>query len=277
MGGILIKNDNIAFLVNKYNENKLSHVFLVETDDKNLALEDIKSLVKIMNCPSKYDDNCSSCNICNLIKEDLLPTLKIIYPDGQAIKKSQMEELKSEFSCIPVISKYNVYIINDAEKFNASSANTILKFLEEPEDKIIGFLITNSKENVINTIKSRCEIIKAYYKNSSSVVIDQELKTLATQYIYNLEIERKKSIVYNKKIVDLKYEKDKYIILFKYILDIYIGLLNGNYRDDLLKDIKLNNLEIIKRINLVNETIDKLNYNVNINLLLDNFVLEMED
>jgi DNA polymerase-3 subunit delta' len=150
--GILIKNSNIAFLEKKFYENKLSHVFLIETDDKVLALEDIKALVKIMNCPSKYDENCSSCNICNLIKEDLLPTFKIIYPDGQAIKKSQMEELKNAFSCIPVISKYNVYVINDAEKFNASSANTMLKFIEEPEDKIIGFLITNNKENVINTI-----------------------------------------------------------------------------------------------------------------------------
>jgi DNA polymerase III delta prime subunit len=273
----LIKNSNIAFLEKKFYENKLSHVFLIETDDKILALEDIKVLVKIMNCPSKYDDNCCSCNICNLIKEDLLPTIKIIYPDGQAIKKSQMEELKNAFSCIPVISKYNVYVINDAEKFNASSANTMLKFIEEPEDKIIGFLITNNKENVINTIKSRCEIVKAYY-NESNNIIDENLINLAIQYVYNLEIDNRKSIVYNKKIVDLKYEKSELILFFKYILDFYLKLLNKEEIDDeRLAKINLSIPDIIKRINLVNETIDKLNYNVNINLLLDNFVLELED
>lgn len=276
MGGILIKNENISFLEKKFNENKLSHVFLVETDDKLLALEDIKSLIKIMNCPNKYSHNCSLCNICNLINNNSLPTLKIIFPDGQNIKKSQMEELKADFSCIPIISKYNTYIINDAEKFNSSSANTMLKFIEEPENNIVGFLITNNKENVIDTIKSRCEIVKAYYNSFNEEITDEKLVDLALEYIYNLEIEQQKGIVYNKKIVDLKYERSQYILFFKYILSVYIKLLNNEVINDKLKDINLSTLDIIKRINLVNDVIDKLNYNVNINLLLDSFALELE-
>jgi hypothetical protein len=57
-----------------------------------------------------------------------------------------------------------------------------------------------------------------------------------------------------------------------------LKLLNREEIDDeRLAKINLSIPDIIKRINLVNETIDKLNYNVNINLLLDNFVLELED
>ena len=39
------------------------------------------------------------------------------------------------------------YIIKNAERLNPSSANTILKFLEEPEDNIIAILLTNNRYN----------------------------------------------------------------------------------------------------------------------------------
>ncbi len=145
MGGILIKNDNIRSIVRKYYENKMSHVFLVETNDKCQTLKDLIELIKIINCEQNYVEECSKCNLCHLITHDSLPSLKIISPDGQTIRKEQMEELKNIFSSQPYFSKYNVYVINEAEKFNASSANTMLKFIEEPEKNIIGFLITNNR------------------------------------------------------------------------------------------------------------------------------------
>ena len=43
---------------------------------------------------------------------------------------------------------------------NDTSFNKMLKFLEEPEDNILGFYITRNKDSVANTIVSRCELIK---------------------------------------------------------------------------------------------------------------------
>ena len=77
--------------------------------------------------------------------------------------KGQIEEMMTKFSTKPIYSKYNNYVIINAEKMNESSGNSLLKFLEEPEDNIIGFLIVNNKENVLPTIKSRCEIIHVDY------------------------------------------------------------------------------------------------------------------
>lgn len=274
----MIKNENIKSLVKKFNENKLSHVFLMETNDKNALLLDILELCKILNCPNEYDAKCEKCNLCHLIETNSLPSLKIISPDGQAIKKSQMEELKNDFVGIPYLSRYNIYIIQDAEKFNASSANTMLKFIEEPEQNILGFLITNNKENVINTIKSRCEIIKAYYDAEETRNVDERIKELAKDYLYKLEVEKNKSILYNKVILDEKLEKEEVLALFQIILNIYLDLLNNKPVLEKLEVLKeLSYQEVIKRISLVNEVIERLNYNVNVNLLLDYFVLSLED
>ncbi len=274
----MIKNSNINQMKNRYHENKLSHIFLIETNNKEMALNDVLQIIKYINCPKTYEEECQKCNICHLIESNTLPTLFVIYPDGQAIKKSQMEELKFFFTHKPYVSKYNTYVINDAEKFNASSANTILKFIEEPEENIIGFLITNNKENVISTIKSRCELIKCYYEEKSSEILNEELFQKAISYIYDVEIIKNKSILINKKIIDSRLDKNQMIQFFQIILQIYLDLLNGSLHYTNLNKLKtLSVTEIIQRIQLINEIIDKLNYNVNINLLLDYYVLSLED
>ena len=275
----MIKNENINNLVKKFNENKLSHVFLIETNDKSAVLTDLLEVIKVINCPeNEYDLECKKCNLCHLIDTNTLPSLKIIYPDGQAIKKAQMEELKNEFVGIPYLSKNNTYIINDAEKLNASSANTMLKFIEEPESNILGFLITNNKENVIETIKSRCEIVKANYNTNGNSIVNEKLSELVEEYLYKLEVEKSISIVYNKIVLDEKLEKEDLIKFFQIILKIYIDLLNENSISNKLEELsKLSKQEIIKRIELVNIVIERLNYNVNANLILDYFVLSLED
>ena len=40
------------------------------------------------------------------------------------------------------------------------ASNSMLKFLEEPEDGIIAILMTNNINNVLSTIISRCKVIK---------------------------------------------------------------------------------------------------------------------
>ncbi len=270
----MIKNENVLGLVKKFNENKMSHVFLMETNDKTALLSDILELCKVMNCMETFQNDCNHCNLCHLIDTETLPSLKIIVPDGQVIKKEQMEELKNAFAYKPYIAKFNIYIIEDAEKFNRESANTMLKFIEEPEQDLYGFLITNNKENVIETIKSRCEIVKAIYSIQEKP-ISEKIVALANQYLYQLEVEKGLSIVYNKGILDENLEKEELIQFFKVLLDIYSNDFNKNYANKGFP--KLTERELLKRIGLTNEMIERLNYNVNINLVLDSFVLGLEE
>ena len=70
--------------------------------------------------------------------------LKIVKPNGQFIKKEQLLELQNSVLNKPVEANKIIYIIKNAERLNSSSANSILKFLEEPEDNIIAILLTDN-------------------------------------------------------------------------------------------------------------------------------------
>ena len=54
---------------------------------------------------------------------------------------------------------YKVMIIWMAEKMNTACANKLLKLIEEPPEKTVFILIAEDEEQIINTIKSRCQIL----------------------------------------------------------------------------------------------------------------------
>ena len=54
---------------------------------------------------------------------------------------------------------YKVMIIWMAEKMNTAAANKLLKLIEEPPSKTIFILIAEDEEQIINTIRSRCQVL----------------------------------------------------------------------------------------------------------------------
>ena len=236
-------------VVKMYHEQKLAHAYLFVTNNIDKALLDIIDIIKQIFCPEEFSEECSKCNICNLINQQYLPSLIIIEPDGKIIKKEQILDLKKKFSTKPIYTKENIYIIKNAECLNASSANTMLKFLEEPEDDIIGFFLTNNVNNVINTIKSRCEIINMFYDEATLTIntLNNENNykyfEVAKEYISKIEVEKKQGIMYNnsdllnifserediKKVFQILVLIFEELLKYKYNLDNQFGILNLDF------------------------------------------------
>jgi len=55
---------------------------------------------------------------------------------------------------------YKVMLIWMAEKMNIACANKLLKLIEEPPNKTIFILIAEDEEQIISTVKSRCQILR---------------------------------------------------------------------------------------------------------------------
>ena len=279
-------NNNLSEIYEKYREKKLAHAYLIETNNIPKLIEDLKELIKAINCPEEYQETCQKCNLCNLITKNNLPSLVVIEPDGTSIKKSQIEELKIAFETKPIYSKYNTYIIKNAEKLNSSSANAMLKFIEEPTDGIIGFFLTTNKDIIIPTIKSRCQSLVVMYESNNLLekynLTEEELENyLITIKDYLNQIEMG-AFINHKDLILSKYPDRKQIeTLFKLIFDTYYNAflknLNKPYQEKLILSYNIDekNEEIIPKLNIINKFLQDLSYNVNIELLLDKFLIEM--
>lgn len=272
----MFEADKFNELKKKYEDNKLSHAFLIETNNYELCLNDIKQLLKIVNCPDKYKSDCTEqCNLCKLIDLLNLPSIIIVEPDGMSIKKQQLNELQEKFSTKPVYSRYNTYIIKDADMMNDSASNCMLKFLEEPEDNILGFFITTNKERVIDTIKSRCQIMKIDYATKS--VVDEKIIEYANEYVRRI-LENCDLIVNKEFILPSFGTRNGINSLLTVIFDMYMSAISekyfpGNKKNDVLSGISLEQLK--KQIAIIEKTITLNQANVSLELLLDQFVIEM--
>lgn len=167
----------------------------------------------------------------------------------------------------------------------------MLKFLEEPEQNILGFFITNNANNVISTIRSRCEVIKVLYDiheldiNNITNDINKDKFDVAIEYLFKIEVEKKLGIMYNRDVVLNKFsEREDIKTVFKIIFIIYEELLKKvmglDNKFDFEKINELSSLDkdkVLRRINLVTKFIDDIDSNVNVELLLDKFVIELGD
>ena len=54
---------------------------------------------------------------------------------------------------------YKVMIIWMAEKMNIAASNKLLKLIEEPPDKTVFILVAENEEQIIGTIRSRCQVL----------------------------------------------------------------------------------------------------------------------
>lgn len=255
--------------------NKIGHAFLIgnETLDRieaslNKAISEyiLREEVNIYNCSDIY----------------------IVSPNGTFITKDQMLELQKSLKTTSQIYDKKIYIISECEKLNPQGANSLLKILEEPERDIFAFLITGNINKVMETIKSRCQILflassiaqENIYQN-----IDESLLINIIELIKTIEEKKYKSIAYINNIFDKNTEKNDFKNIFNIVEYFYMDCLNYFLNkkieyfvndEDLIKEIanKNNIKSITDKILIINSTLNKIDYNLNMNLLLDKIIIE---
>ena len=73
------------------------------------------------------------------------------------IRVEDAQEILKSLSLKSYEGGYKIMIIWMADKLNIAASNKLLKLLEEPTDKTVFILITENEEDIIQTIRSRCQ------------------------------------------------------------------------------------------------------------------------
>lgn len=276
--------DVVNNLTKIFHEHRLAHAYLFETNNVDNCYKDILKLVKNMVCPLKNVvsecTNVHNCNLCYLIDNNSLPSLITIEPDGKTIKKEAIETLKKAFNMMPIYTESNIYILKYPEKMNNTAFNKMLKFIEEPEANLYGFFICENKDKVAATIVSRCEIIKVIYDDGSEASklginedVYKELTFYAENYISKLEDASTNLIWYNvTELSNILSTREDCINFLKIMFNLYLKQLEPKNENN-SKDFK----NMLIKIDIIKKYLEELNYNVNVDLMLNSFIIEMGD
>lgn len=188
----------VKTLENALKTNKLSHAYLVVSEDSLYCDEFIIQFVKSIFCLENDEKNftsCEQCKNCQSINHNNYVDFYKITSES-SIKKEDVQLLKSELMVKAFYGK-KIYWIKDVEKMTEQAANSLLKFLEEPEDDIIAILSCKNISAVLPTIISRCQQIKLVGKKSDiSEEVNEEISKFSIEFLNRFSRKKHLAAVY---------------------------------------------------------------------------------
>ncbi|MGH2698797.1 MAG: DNA polymerase III subunit delta' [Actinomycetota bacterium] len=119
------------------------------------------AMAAALNCQREPGLGCGECSSCIRIGRHRHPDVHHVAPEGPIIPVDLIREsVIPEAARSPFEAARKVFIIEEAERMHPYAQNALLKTLEEPQDDTTFILISDREEELLDTIKSRCRIVR---------------------------------------------------------------------------------------------------------------------
>lgn len=154
----------VAYLKEQTQPEKIRHAYLI-TGPKGVGRRTLaKAFVKALNCqnPPAENDFCDECTACRQIEAEAWADLSILRPaeNSRELRIDQIRQMQQSLALAPYQSQWRVVIIPDFQNATIAASNALLKSLEEPPSRAILILTADARENLLETIASRCGILR---------------------------------------------------------------------------------------------------------------------
>jgi len=168
--GIIGHKQIINSLQTAIRQERLAHAYIFQGQAGIGKALVAMEFVKAINCKTLLDDGCEKCQSCVKIKNNNHPDVFLLEPTGKSIKNKEIEDFQKELSLKPYESTKKIFIIKDSDTMTTSAQNRILKVLEEPPEYAIIIFISENPQNLLPTIKSRCQLIKFNRLSNENII-----------------------------------------------------------------------------------------------------------
>ncbi len=107
------------------------------------------------------DQGCGACSECHQVRAGTHADVRLVVPEGLSIPVAQMRELVLRAAQSPMGGRWQVILIEDADRLTEAASNALLKAVEEPPQRSIYLLCAPSThpDDVSVTIRSRCRVV----------------------------------------------------------------------------------------------------------------------
>ena len=155
--GILGQPQVREFLRSTIEHNRASHAYLFTGPAGSNKTAAAYAFAQAIVCPKK---GCGACEECRRVKRRNHPDVRYYSPAGaHGYLVEQVREIVADASMAPIRAQHKVYILDRVDQLGVQAANAFLKTLEEPEGPITFILLGRTREGVLPTLVSRCQVV----------------------------------------------------------------------------------------------------------------------
>lgn len=146
-----------SFLRSSVSSGRVSHAYLFVGPAGSGKTQAAYALAQAIVCPQ---GGCGSCDDCRRVERHNHPDVHYYAPEGaQGYVVSQIREIVADAALAPIRSRSKVYVLDRVDLLGIQPANAFLKTLEEPIPGVTFLLLARTREGVLPTIVSRCQVV----------------------------------------------------------------------------------------------------------------------
>ncbi|MBE7074119.1 MAG: AAA family ATPase [Clostridiales bacterium] len=302
---IITKSSDFLKLQEEMQKGSLAKSILLVTQDGNYSYEFALSLASVIFNNGDFIKNENYLKVENLSHPDLK-----IYPQKEKLMVADSDSIVEEASIKPIFADKKVIIIRNIDNAMEQAQNKLLKTLEEPANNVYFILTTTLIEQVLPTIRSRCNktvLEKLPVEVARQLCEGNELavslcdgyagKALRLSQKENLKFmfddvlscitglkNSKNLILYSKKLSSYKDEFNLLIEMFSLIFEDMLFIKTGKINKVKLKGYiqQLQMIESEFTISAINEirklfakAVKEMMYNCNFIIVIENLLLNI--
>ena len=104
---------------------------------------------------------CGVCSGCHTTLAGTHPDVKVVSPEGLSISVEETRDIVASAARRPALNRWQIVIVEDADRMGERAANALLKAIEEPTPRTIFLLCAPSlhPDDVPVTVRSRCRAV----------------------------------------------------------------------------------------------------------------------
>lgn len=117
-----------------------------------------RAFAAALQCPQ---GGCGECAACHTTLGGTHADVRFVVPEGLSISVSEMRALVLRAASSPTQGRWQVLLVEDADRLTEAAGNALLKAVEEPPARTVFLLCTPSThpDDISVTIRSRCRVV----------------------------------------------------------------------------------------------------------------------
>ena len=156
MKQIFGKDKTLKYFSLAINNNALNHLYIISAPQGQGKKTVAHHIATMLHCEGA-NPPCGVCSSCIKHSSGNHPDLCVVAADSPtaSIGVDTVRQLTTDIYIKPLIASKKIYIIADGQNLTAEAQNSLLKILEEPPSYAVIFLLTTSREALLQTVLSR--------------------------------------------------------------------------------------------------------------------------
>ncbi|HEY3530138.1 MAG TPA: DNA polymerase III subunit delta' [Nocardioides sp.] len=136
----------------------MSHAFLFTGPPGSGRSNAAIAFAAALEC-EQQPPGCGTCHSCHTVLAVSHADVTVVRTDRLSIGVDEVRDLVRRSALAPVGRRWQVMIVEDADRLTDQAANALLKAIEEPTDRTVWMLCAPTVEDLLPTIRSRCRLV----------------------------------------------------------------------------------------------------------------------